>query len=796
MLLTGTWSTFTTAVPNSNAAELSMLLPNGNLIVHTTSGNGVQSASTAWYQVTPDANGAYNDGTWTAIAPMNVSRLWFGSTVLPSGKVFVVGGEYASDGAITQNGVKEMSSSAEMYDPSTGTWTSKASDPVGSLPNQYVGDSPAVLLPNGNVLVGDNQTSGTEIYNPNTNTWTTGATKVRSNDPSFEETWVKLPNNDILCYDVSASITAQTGKAEIYDPTIYNPTTGTLGTWSDASPGVSGVTGVLPVLSASTAAYEIGAAVVLPNGNALLTGANGQTAEYNSSTKVWSAGPTMPVLNGVQLTMGDAAAAVLPNGNVLMTMSPEIVPNGTGYTYPPTTYFYEFNPTSNAFLNVTPSNFPAQHSVLTTMLVLPTGQVMVDYLNNSTLLYTPDGAPAASWRPQITNVASNGGSSYTITGTQLNGLNEGSSFGDDNQNATNYPIVRVTDTTNGHVYYAATSNWSSTGIATGTTSETVNVQMPSALGSHAFSLVVIADGIASSPSSFQFSPSGTLYQLQYGGNLNFWNGSSWTTAIANVRSFGFTPNGDLFALLAGGVLYNTTFNNTISGVSSFQIDPSGNVFAVISGNQNVWDPSTNTWSVTIYNVVSFAFTPSGTEFALLTTGMLYSTATNGTVSSGVTAYQIAPNGIAYSLQSGNLYYWTGTVWSLSTANVSSFSFTPNGTLYFIIASNLYVEPPSGNVALSLANVSSFQVAANGEIYALQTNGTLNIAENNSWISIATNVTSIQMAPDNRLFVLKSNKNLYYCESTSLTLADGNGNVNTYQVLPNGILYVNGSLYWN
>ncbi len=122
-------------------------------------------------------------------------------------------------------------------------------------------------------------------------------------------------------------------------------------------------------------------------------------------------------------------------------------------------------------------------------------------------VFTPDGGPQASWRPTITNVVTNANGSLTLTGTQLNGLNEGAAYGDDEQMAENYPIVQVNDFTGGvdtlapTVYFATTSNWSSTGVATGNTPQTVNVVLPAAVtsGDVYFSIVVIANGIASQP---------------------------------------------------------------------------------------------------------------------------------------------------------------------------------------------------------------------------------------------------------------------------------------------------------
>src|SRR5207237_3631334 len=51
------------------------------------------------YRLTPDANGSYVNGTWTKLANMQNSRLFFSSVVLKSGNVFVAGGEYGDGGA-------------------------------------------------------------------------------------------------------------------------------------------------------------------------------------------------------------------------------------------------------------------------------------------------------------------------------------------------------------------------------------------------------------------------------------------------------------------------------------------------------------------------------------------------------------------------------------------------------------------------------------------------------------------------------------------------------------------------
>ena len=85
-----------------------------------------------------------------------------------------------------------------------------------------------------------------------------------------------------------------------------------------------------------------------------------------------------------------------------------------------------------------------------------------------------------------------------MTGTQLNGLDEGATYGDDSEMASNFPIVRLTDLNN-HVTFARTSEWSSTGVATGSTPVSTTFQLPAGDGPGVYYVSVIANGIASTP---------------------------------------------------------------------------------------------------------------------------------------------------------------------------------------------------------------------------------------------------------------------------------------------------------
>ena len=113
-------------------------------------------------------------------------------------------------------------------------------------------------------------------------------------------------------------------------------------------------------------------------------------------------------------------------------------------------------------------------------------------------VYTPVGAPQASWTPTIATAPASvtRGQSYSLTGTQLNGLSEAASYGDELESPTNYPLVRIKNVATGHVFYARTHGFS-IGVATGSTPVTTMFDVPAAAETGASTLVVVANGIAS-----------------------------------------------------------------------------------------------------------------------------------------------------------------------------------------------------------------------------------------------------------------------------------------------------------
>ncbi|HZU43143.1 MAG TPA: kelch repeat-containing protein [Terriglobales bacterium] len=225
------------------------LLPNGKVLIsggmNYVSPNLVILKSAELYD--PTAN------TFTATAPMAVPRQAHTATLLPNGKVLVVGGLTYY---LVRLGYVVCTATAEIYDPATATWSS-----AGSMSVPRCGHI-AQLLPNGKVLVAGGANYRTyfnsaEIYDPATNTWS------------------RTGSMAITRYGHSAAL-LQNGKVLVTGPTptteIYNPSTGT---WS---------------LTASTAAYHSYVPIVtLVSGKVLVAGGNsaGSSELYDPFTSTW-----------------------------------------------------------------------------------------------------------------------------------------------------------------------------------------------------------------------------------------------------------------------------------------------------------------------------------------------------------------------------------------------------------------------------------------------------------------------------------------------------------------------------
>lgn len=116
-------------------------------------------------------------------------------------------------------------------------------------------------------------------------------------------------------------------------------------------------------------------------------------------------------------------------------------------------------------------------------------------------VFTPAGTYNPAWVPAISSAPSSvtRGKTYTVSGTQFNGLSQGAAYGDDFQDATNYPLVRLVNQATGHVVYCRTHNPSTMAIATGSKKVSTNFDVPANAETGLSQLFVVANGIPSSP---------------------------------------------------------------------------------------------------------------------------------------------------------------------------------------------------------------------------------------------------------------------------------------------------------
>jgi len=116
----------------------------------------------------------------------------------------------------------------------------------------------------------------------------------------------------------------------------------------------------------------------------------------------------------------------------------------------------EFDPATNTITAISQPGDPGGTPV--NFINLPNGQIMAA-AGTRNYIYTPTGSPQNPGARRSSAVTANGNGSYHLTGTQLSGLV--STGEDDFQAPENYPIVSLRDSA-GHVYYARSSNFSST----------------------------------------------------------------------------------------------------------------------------------------------------------------------------------------------------------------------------------------------------------------------------------------------------------------------------------------------
>ena len=487
---TSPWTPLKNPPPTGTPGTM-LLESDGTVLVHDEPDNNTTGGTNAWYKLTPDSSGSYIDGTWSQIAsmPAAYTPLYFASAVLPDGRMIVEGGEYIGENAV-------WSDQGEIYNPATNTWASVAPPPGWT----NIGDAASDVLPDGTFMLqhpcqtcvtNPDLTVDDALLNPRTMKWTV-IPGTGKNDPNDEEGWTLEPSGQLLTVDTWIPAATQ----------LFNPGTKS---WSFAGNTAANGDPVDPF-----PVVEIGPQVEMPGGNTFVVGAGVSTQEpptacttdadtqnalYQYATGTWAAGPEIPAIGGEEYDSTDGPASTLPDGNVLFDAS--------ACVYNTPTHFFVYNASSNTLTQVPDvPNAPNDSSYYTRMLTLPNGQVLFNDGSSQMEVYTAGGTPNPSWAPSITSLSSTTlapGRTYSLSGKQLAGLDQGSAYGDDVQDNTNFPLVQITNSATGVVTYARTRDWTSVSVAPGTRSST-RFTLPPGTPAGMSTLVVIANGIASAPS--------------------------------------------------------------------------------------------------------------------------------------------------------------------------------------------------------------------------------------------------------------------------------------------------------
>ena len=302
---TNTWTAAPQMPTERVAGHTATLLTNGKLLVV----GGVKSAGAGTAAADLFDPVAL---TWTSVAPMNAMRSSHAATLLADGRVLVTGGSTVSSTAAKGY---VNNASAEIYDPVANTWTAT---PTMSVARSH---HTATLLPDGKVLVvgGENVLylvePTAEIYDPVANTWS--APRAQPISPRSQHTATLLPSGLVLIaggFDIVNGLLTPLTTAELYDPVLHTTTT-TSTDVNGITTTTTVITGGLDFTATTPMAFtHYGhSATRLADGRVVIVGGNTtQTEIYDPVAATWT------TQGATAATHTSHGAVLLADGRILV----------------------------------------------------------------------------------------------------------------------------------------------------------------------------------------------------------------------------------------------------------------------------------------------------------------------------------------------------------------------------------------------------------------------------------------------------------------------------------------------
>ena len=302
-------------------------------------------------------------GVFTTVGAMVQARVSHTATLLPNGKVLLVGGGPPDATPVTP----AFLASAELYDPVSNTFTA-----TGSMSTDRVGHT-ATLLADGKVLIAggrplaSNEVATAEIYDPATGRFSaTGSMNV----PRAGHAAARLLDGRVL---IAGGFNAAGSSAELFDP----------------------ATGSFSATGSMTQNRSSGQAEVLADGRVLILGSADNRGDlYNPASGTFIATSPAPLntpWNGV-------AVAQLTDGRVLAMGGRHGFPTGAPFALTPAPLVPDaqlFDPVSNAFMPSGRLIWPRERATATRLTdgrVLVFGGVANDRWPNRGEVYDPVAA--------------------------------------------------------------------------------------------------------------------------------------------------------------------------------------------------------------------------------------------------------------------------------------------------------------------------------------------------------------------------------------------------------------------